>query len=89
MFGKQHKRVWGRSAQQAEDCVAIPKKPGDGRWSLLQSDGFRLFHCPRRLLAANHKPNWRKLLDSVFMPARQDGCPEGLSGPFGEVFEGE
>ena len=28
-----------------------PKKPGDGRWSLLQSGGSWLFHCPRRRLA--------------------------------------
>ena len=43
-FGKERAQVWGRSAQQAEDCEAIPKKPGDGRWSLLQSDGSWLFH---------------------------------------------
>ena len=70
MFGKQRKQVWGRSAQQAEDCEAIPKKPGDGRWSLLQSDGFWLFHSPRRLFAINHKLNWRKLLENVFKLVR-------------------
>ena len=31
----------------------------------------------------------RKLFVSLFKPIRQNGCPEGPSGPFGEVFEGE
>ena len=73
MFGKQRKQVWGRSAQQAEDCEAIPKKSGDGRWSFLQSDGSWVFHGPRRLFAAPYKLNWRKLLVSVFKLVRQDG----------------
>ena len=30
MFGYPIKQVWGRSAQQAEDCEAIPKK--SDRW---------------------------------------------------------
>ena len=30
MFGYETTRVWGRSAQQAEDCEAIPKK--SDRW---------------------------------------------------------
>ena len=68
--GKQHTRVWGRPAQQAEDCEAIPKKQVAGRWSLLQSDGFRLFHGPGRHFAANHRPNWRKLFVSIYKLVR-------------------
>ena len=74
MFGYPIKQVWGRPAQQAEDCEAIPKKPGDGRWSLLQSDGSWVFHGPRRLFAAPYKLNWRKLLVSVFKLVRPLGC---------------
>ena len=47
------------------------------------------FIGPRRLFAANHRLNWRSLLGSASKPIRRDGCPEGPSGPFGEVFEGE
>ena len=83
-FGKERTRVWGRSAQQAEDCEAIPKKPGDGRWSLLQSDGFRLFHCPRRLFAVAHRLNWRKLFENGIKPVRQDGS-RAQAGPGAEL----
>ena len=51
-----------------------PKKPGDGRWSLLQSDGSWVFHGPRRLFAVPYKLNWRKLLVSVFKLVRPLGC---------------
>ena len=54
-FGKRHTRVWGRPAQQAEDCAAIPKKPGDGRSSLLESDGSWLFHWPQTALCSHLK----------------------------------
>ena len=42
MFGYQIKRVWGRTAQQAENRAAIPKKQADDRWRLrnLAADGF-------------------------------------------------
>ena len=53
----------------------------------LTASGF--FIGPRRLFAVPHRLNWRKLLESVTKPVRQEGCPEGPSGPFGEVFEGE
>ena len=90
MFGYQTKQVWGRSAQQAEDCEAIPKK--SDRW-LIELARIRqlsdFFIGPRRLFANTHKLSWRKLQDGVFKPVRQEGCPEGPSGPFGEVFEGE
>ena len=74
MFGYETTRVWGRSAQQAEDCEAISKKPEDGRWSLLQSDGSWVFHGPRRLFAVPYKLNWRKLLVSVVKLGRPLGC---------------
>ena len=50
------------------------KKPGDGRWSLLQSDGSWVFHGPRRLFAVPYKLNWRKLLVSVLNLVRPLGC---------------
>ena len=47
------------------------------------------FIGPRRLFAAIDGLNWRKLFENGIKPVRQNGCPEGPSGPFGEVFEGE
>ena len=84
-FGKQRKRVWGRSAQQAEDCEAISKKPGDGRWSLLQSDGFRLFYWPQTALCCCLKT---KLAEIVGECAQADS-PAGVqrSKTFGAELE--
>ena len=85
MFGYDTKRVWGRPAQQAEDCEAIPKKPGDGRWSLLQSDGFRLFHWPQTALCSHLKT---KLAEIVGECAQADS-PAGVqrSKTFGAELE--
>ena len=74
MFGYETTRVWGRSAQQAEDCEAIPKNPADGWSSLLVPDSCWIFHGPRRLFAVPYKLNWRKLLVSVFKLVRPLGC---------------
>ena len=73
-FGKRHMRVWGRSAQQAEDCEAIPKK--SDRWliELARIRQLSAFSLPQTALCSRHKLNWRKLLVSVFKPVRQDGC---------------
>ena len=44
-----------------------PKKPGNGRWSLLQSDGSWLFRCPDGSLR-RYSPNWRKQEASTAQP---------------------
>ena len=75
-FGKRHTRVWGRSAKQAEDCEAIPKKLGDGRWSLLQSDGSRLFHWPQTALCCCLKTK----LAEIAWKCVQTGSPGWVQG---------
>ena len=74
MFGKQRTQVWGRSAQQAEDCEAIPKNPADGWSSLLVPDSCWIFHWPQTALCSPpHRLNWRKLFENGIKPVRQDG----------------
>ena len=49
------------------------KSPIDGWSSLLESDSYRLFHCHRRLFAANDTLNWRKLFKNGIKRVRQNG----------------
>ena len=42
-------------------------------WSTLQPKPYSIY--------------WRKLFESVLKPVRQNGCPEGPSGPFGAELE--
>ena len=66
-----------------------PEKAGRRQMPLAVIWRLTVFSLPQTALCSRHKLNWRKLLVSVFKLVRQDGCPEGPSGPFGEVFEGE
>ena len=61
-FGKERTRGWGRSAQQAEDCEAIPKNPADGWSSLLVPDSCWIFHWPQTALCSYR---WAKLAEIV------------------------
>ena len=74
MFGYQNKQVWGRSAQQAEDCEAIPKK--SDRWliELARIRQLSAFSLPQTALCSPYKLNWRKPLVSVFKRVRPLGC---------------
>ncbi|MBQ7521107.1 MAG: hypothetical protein IJU12_12380, partial [Clostridia bacterium] len=79
-FGKRHMRVWGRSAQQAEDCEAIPKKPEDGRWSLLQSDGFWLFHWPQTALCSQPYTKLAEIACKRVQGGSPEWSPEAQAG---------
>ena len=69
-FDKHPSQVWGRSAQQAENRAAIPKKTDSWLIELARIRQLSAFSWPQTTLCSPHRLNWRKLPESVSKPIR-------------------